>query len=112
MPSDTRSSKYKPKVRGSEGLGSRLGIGTSEGSATFNELLLYVALFPALLLILLVEGLVPKNMSRDIALDQRGCVHGDTSIHHDVHHSRVPMSAWCEYLSSETDGRIASYTSL
>ena len=49
MLSDIRSSNYKPKVRGSEGLGLRLGIGTSEGSATFNKLLLhkvYVALYP------------------------------------------------------------------
>ena len=53
-----------------------------------------------------------ENTSSDITLDKHGCVHGDTSFHHDI----VPESSahgqvavWCKYSNSETDDRIASY---
>ena len=50
-----------------------------------------------------------ENTSCYVTLDQHGCVHGDASFHHDI----IPecygqVVAWCEYSSSETDGRIAS----
>ena len=43
----------------------------------------WLALYHAPLL-LLVEGLVRENTFCDVTFDQCGCVHGDTSFHHDI----------------------------
>ena len=46
-----------------------------------------------------------ENISSDVTLDQRGCVHADASFHHDM----VPECPWpsSRYSSSETDDGIA-----
>ena len=54
----------------------------------------------------ILRGPDMRKKSCYVILDQRGCVHGDASFHHDI----VPECLWpsSEYSSSETDGRIAS----
>ena len=50
-----------------------------------------------------------ENTSCYVTLDQRGCVHGDASFTMTLFQSAYgQVVAWCEYSSSETDGRIAS----
>ena len=50
-----------------------------------------------------------RNTSCDVTLNQRGCGHGGASFHHDIiSKCPWPSSSLVEYLSSETDGKIAS----
>ena len=50
-----------------------------------------------------------ENTSSDITFDQCGCVHGTPPFTMTSFQSAYgQVVAWCEYLSRETDGRIAS----